>query len=128
MSEDPRTAGANEPAKIVHQNLRLNRAPDRSRFELWKDSPNADSEFIGFVGYIKEEDHDGVPIYELQHTIIAEQHGRQGFARALVTMVMDFLKSHSAKFISHCSYIDSYLERYPEYEELRAPRHSTESH
>lgn len=106
-----------QPEKIVHENLRLVDVPAKDRFELYQDSPaTAESAFIGFIGYRMVEDHPEV--YDLQHTIVAEQFGRQGYARALATMVLEQLKKQDQRFITHCSYIEDYLRRYPEYLEL----------
>ena len=103
-----------QPAKIVHEHLRLVDAPAKDRFELYQDPPEADdSVFIGFLGYrMAEQDPE---VYVLQHTIVAEQYGRQGYARALTTLVLEHLAKREQKFTTQCSYIVDYLRRYPEY-------------
>lgn len=108
------TTPGTQPAKIVHENLRLVHAPAKDRFELYQDHPGSgDSVFIGFIGYrMAEEDPE---VYVLQHTIVAEQYGRQGYARALTTLVLEDLAKREQKFTTQCSYIVDYLRRYPEY-------------
>lgn len=103
-----------QPEKIVHDNIRLVDAPAKDRFELYQDRPASDdSLFIGFIGYrMAEEDPD---VYVLQHTIVAEEYGRQGYARALTTLVLEQLANREQKFTTQCSYIVDYLRRYPEY-------------
>lgn len=106
-----------QPEKIVHENLRLVDVPAKDRFELHQDNPDTGtSTFIGFIGYRMVEDRPDV--YDLQHTIVAEEFGRQGYARALATLVLEQLKKQEQSFITHCSYIADYLRRYPEYQQL----------
>lgn len=111
------TSPGTQPPKIVHDHLRLVDAPAKDRFELYQDQPETDdSVFIGFIGYrMAEEDPD---VYVLQHTIVAEQYGRQGYARSLTTLVLEQLAKREQKFTTQCSYIVDYLRRYPEYLEL----------
>lgn len=111
------TSPGTQPAKILHDHLRLVDAPAKDRFELYQDQPETDdSTFIGFIGYrMAEQDPD---VYVLQHTIVAEQYGRQGYARALTTLVLEQLAKREQKFTTQCSYIVDYLRRYPEYLEL----------
>ncbi|MFJ2621530.1 GNAT family N-acetyltransferase [Glutamicibacter sp. NPDC087344] len=103
---------ANQPQqpveKIVHQGLRLDHDQDRGRFALWHGST-----YIGFIGYHREDD-----LVTLQHTIVNEEFGRRGYARALVTLVLDRLSSEGVKIIPECSYVQDYLRRYPEYQDL----------
>lgn len=94
--------------KIAHENLRLEQDEDRERYDLWQGE-----QFIGFLGY-----HDDDDVVEIQHTIIAEQFGRQGYARALVTLVLDKLRSEGKKIIPQCSYVLDYVSRYPEYKDM----------
>jgi len=108
------TSLGGQPEKIVHTHLRLVDAAAKDRFELYQDDPDsAETVFIGFIGYRLDED---VPnVYVLQHTIVAEEFGRQGYARALTTLVMEQLKKQEQRFVNQCSYIADYLGRYPQY-------------
>lgn len=113
------TSPGGQPDKIVHENLRLVDASAKDRFELYQDDPDSDeTSFIGFIGYRRAEDAPNV--YVLQHTIVAEEYGRQGYARALATLVLEQLKKQEQKFTHQCSYIEGYLRRYPEYLNLLA--------
>lgn len=111
------TSSGSQPEKIVHDNLRLVDVPAKDRFELRQDQPDGEgTTFIGFIGYrVAEEDPN---VYDLQHTIVAEEFGRQGYARALATLVLEHLKQQEQTFTTQCSYIEEYLRRYPEYLEL----------
>jgi predicted GNAT family acetyltransferase len=101
---------AQQPEKIVHEGLRLDHDPDRGRYSLWHAGV-----FIGFLGYTED---DGV--VTLQHTIIDEAHGRKGYARALVTLVLDRLRAADKRIIPECTYVQDYLSRYPEYRDMVA--------
>lgn len=94
--------------KIVHNGLRLDHDADRGRYSLWHGST-----FVGFLGYRLE---DGVAT--LQHTIVNEEFGRRGYARALVTLVLDRFRNEGVKIIPECSYVQDYLRRYPEYNDM----------
>lgn len=89
---------------------------DRERFELFTDDTPA--EFIGFLAY-QRIDEDTV---ELQHTIISEDFSRRGFARTLVTRVLDMIRSDGGRIVPTCSYVQDYLERFPQYGDLAAPQ------
>ena len=69
----PHQAHDKNVEKIAHQGLRLNHDADRGRYGLWHGST-----FIGFLGYSLEGD-----VATLQHTIINEEYGRQGYAPTL---------------------------------------------
>lgn len=98
------------PRKIVHQGLRLDHDRDRGRYSLWQ-GPT----YVGFLGYHLEEG-----VATLQHTIIKEEYGRQGYARALVTLVLDDLRKQNARIVPECTYVQGYLRRYPEYNDMLA--------
>ncbi|WP_158496545.1 GNAT family N-acetyltransferase [uncultured Micrococcus sp.] len=106
--------------KIAHNRLKLFRDPDRGRFELRQDGV-----YIGFVGYTVDDvpaaqSPDGEPgtAIRLQHTIIDEAYSRQGYARALVTMILERARAEGDRIIPECSYVQDYLRRYPEYEDV----------
>ena len=111
------STGGSETPKIVHDDLRVLRDPDRGRYELWQ----AD-QYIGFLGYTVDEitaaDSQRESVVRLQHTIVDEKYGRRGYARALVTMVLDRLKAEGDSISPECSYVEDYLQRYPEYQEM----------
>ncbi|MGQ7786636.1 GNAT family N-acetyltransferase [Nesterenkonia sp. PF2B19] len=105
--------------KNVHPTAVLRRDEDRGRAELW-DTLDGVETFIGFIGYT-EETIGGRQVKRLQHTIIDPQFGRRGYARCLVTLLLDELVAEGWAFLSECSYIDQYLHRYPEYRKHQAP-------
>lgn len=104
--------------KNVHSTAELVIDEGRQRAELW-DTVDGRPTFIGFVGYA-EATIGGQPVWQLMHTIVNERFGRQGYARALVTLLLDKLAAEGTQFISECTYIDQYLSRYPEYRRYQA--------
>ena len=84
------------------------------RFELWTSWP--ERSFVGFVAYQLEDPG----VYDLRHTIISESYGRQGYARTLVTLVLDQLREREQRIVPTCSYVQRYLERFDQYGDLVA--------
>lgn len=100
-----------EPQIRQEPDLSVVHNPDLDRYELWRGG-----QFLGFEGY--EQHEDGT--VELQHTIIGEQFGRQGYARTLVTLVLDRLREQDVRIRPTCSYVVDYLERFPRYRDMVA--------
>lgn len=100
-----------DPAIRDDEQLRVVKNTDLDRYELWRGE-----QFIGFEGF---QDHEDGTV-ELQHTIIGEQFGRQGYARTLVTLVLDRLREQDVRIRPTCSYVADYLERFPRYRDMVA--------
>ena len=100
--ENPQT-----PVEIV-DNLQ------RDRFELWRLGEGEHRDLIGFLAYrlISPE------AVELQHTVIAERFSRQGYARLLTTTLLERLAARGASIVPTCTYVQDYLERFPEHRDL----------
>lgn len=111
VNESADNSSSSKVKKIAHENLRIEQNDDRGRYDLWQGD-----QFIGFMGYHVLDDG----VVEIQHTIIDEKFGRQGYARALVTLVLDKLRGEGKKIFPQCSYTNDYLSRYPEYKDLVA--------
>lgn len=84
------------------------------RFEMRLVDP--EHTFVGFLGYTVDDQG----VYDLQHTIIDEAFSRQGFARALVTYVLDDLRARNTRIVPTCTYVQGYLTRFPQYRSLVA--------
>ena len=76
--------------------------PGRERYEIF--TAEDPVQFAGFV--------------ELQHTIISEGFSRRGFARTLVTSVLDQIRDEGGLIVPTCSYVQDYLQRFPQYADL----------
>jgi hypothetical protein len=101
-----------DPTIRDDEQLRVVKNSDLDRFELWRGE-----QFIGFEGF--QEHEDGT--VELQHTIIGEQFGRQGYARTLVTLLLDGFREQGVAVRPTCTYVQDYLHRFPQYGDLVAP-------
>ncbi|CAL8899259.1 N-acetyltransferase [Kocuria varians] len=97
----------------LHESSTLRVVPnhDASRYELWDGD-----QYIGFLGV--ERLPDGT--VDLQHTIISEKFARRGYARTLVTRVLDEYREQGVKVHPTCSYIRNYMDRFPAYRDLLA--------
>ncbi|AEF39004.1 GNAT family N-acetyltransferase [Hoyosella altamirensis] len=84
----------------------------RSRYEIWVDGVLA-----GIEGY--EIADDGV--ITLLHTIIDEDFSRQGYARAMVRGILDGMRARQQQLRPLCTYVQRFLTRFPEYQDLTAP-------
>lgn len=113
MNPQPDPAGGEYPEPQIHDDpaLHLVDHDDRGRVELWRDHT-----LIGFEGI--ERHRDGT--IELQHTIIDERYGRQGYARTLVTLLLDSCRASGVLIRPTCTYVQDYLRRFPQYQELVA--------
>lgn len=99
------------PTLELKEALRLFDNPVRDRYELW-----SGDELIGVEGY-EVTDHGDVI---LLHTVVMEKFGRQGFARALVSGVLEDLHSRGRRVIPVCTYVRSFITRFPQYQEFVA--------
>ncbi|WP_231440690.1 GNAT family N-acetyltransferase [Brevibacterium zhoupengii] len=88
--------------------------PGRERFEIF--TAEDPVQFAGFLAY-RVIDEQTV---ELQHTIISEGFSRRGFARTLVTRALDQIREEGGRIVPTCSYVQDYLERFPQYADLVA--------
>ncbi|MHC5558430.1 GNAT family N-acetyltransferase [Kocuria sp. U4B] len=102
------------PQPQIHDDPRLRVVDnaDRERYELWRGE-----DFVGFEEYEKRPDGT----VELRNTIIGERFGRQGYARTLVTMLLDRFREEGVPVRPVCPYVQDYLHRFPQYQQLMAP-------
>lgn len=82
--------------------------PAESRYELL-----LDGKLVGGVAYLPSP---GVVI--LVHTEIAEELEGQGLGGRLVAGTLDDIRARGLRFVPVCPFVDSYLERRPEYADL----------
>ena len=101
-----------DPAIRDDEQLRVVKNTDLDRYELWRGE-----QFIGFEGF---QDHEDGTV-ELQHTIIGEQFCRQGYARTLVTLLLDGCREQGVAVRPTCTYVQDYLHRFPQYGDLVVP-------
>ena len=85
--------------------------PGSERYELW-----SGDELIGLEGYRHRDDGPLV----LLHTIATDAYERKGFARLLVRSVLDEVAAQGLTIVPVCTYVRSFLERFPQYQVLVA--------
>jgi hypothetical protein len=66
--------------------------------------------------YVKRGD-----VLDLVHTEVDEQFEGRGYASALARTALDYARANNLKVIATCPFVRKYLERHPEYADLRAP-------
>lgn len=74
-----------------------------------------DGEIAGYVFY---QQRDGALV--LIHTEVGEQYGGQGVGSRLAAATLDDIRARGLRIVPICPFIQSYLERHPEYAELVA--------
>jgi len=59
-------------------------------------------------------------VMTLTHTIVPSAIGGRGIAGALVKAAFDHARSEGWKVVPQCSYADTWMQKHPDYEVLRA--------
>jgi uncharacterized protein len=81
---------------------------ERHRFELDAD---------GHVAYTNYKRADGV--LTILHTEVPEALEGRGIGSALIRGVLDIARSQGLKVVTICPFAKSYIDRHPEYADLR---------
>ncbi len=79
-----------------------------------------ETEVEGHLAYADYE-MDG-EVMHFTSTQVPEAIGGRGIAGRLVRTGMDYAREHGHDVVPACSYVAAWLERHPEYEDLRASR------
>ena len=77
------------------------------RYELVVDG------YVAFIDYKQKED-----VVYLIHTEVPEEVAGRGIAAELVLMTLQHLDSHQHQLVPRCPYVQSYLQRHPEWQRL----------
>ncbi|GAA4506763.1 GNAT family N-acetyltransferase [Brevibacterium yomogidense] len=102
-----------EPTKVPTR-YDVTEEEDRMRIVI-RDLSGDTPVLVGFLEYRMDGD-----VRTILHTIIDEAYSRQGWARTLVTEALALFARDDAKIRSMCSYVDRYLERFPQYRTMLA--------
>lgn len=89
--------------------LTINHEAQRQRFT---------TEVDGHTGYITYERHGDV--LALTHTIVPKAIGGRGIAGQLVKTALDYAREQGVKVDPVCSYVDTWMQRHADYNDLRA--------
>lgn len=94
--------GADKPLPIDHD-------PAAGRFV---------TEVDGHSGYVEYQLAGGV--MTIIHTIVPPQIGGRGIAAALIEAALQYARAQGLKVVPSCDYAAGYLDRHPQYADLRA--------
>lgn len=78
------------------------------RFELQKD---------GQIAYLSYQQQGDKLVYD--HTIVPDAIGGRGIAGELTKHALDYAREQGKKVVPACSYVASYLQKHPEYNDLK---------
>lgn len=59
-------------------------------------------------------------VTEVPHTEVDPLHGGKGYGGVLVRGVLDDLRERGQKVVPSCPFVDSWITKHPDYEDLRA--------
>ena len=62
----------------------------------------------------------GGDVMTLTHTVVPSAIGGRGIAGTLVKAALDHARSEGWQVVPQCSYADSWMQKHPDYEDLRA--------
>lgn len=79
-----------------------------------------ETEVDGYLAYADYRLDDGV--MHFTSTRVPDPIGGRGIAGRLVRAAMDHAREQGYEVVPACSYVAAWLERHPEYEDLRAAR------
>jgi len=83
--------------------------PERSRYEV-----KVDGVVAGFAAYVRHPDH-----LNFTHTEIGSEFGGQGLGGKLVAGALADVRASGGRIVATCPFVKSYLEKHPEYGDLR---------
>ena len=94
-----------ETIEVVHQ-------PERARFTIFVDGVEA--------GHAATRPY-GSKAINVHHTEIDDAFGGRGLGSKLVKGTLDQIRDSGLKVVPGCPFVQSYIEKHPEYEDLLAP-------
>lgn len=89
------------------QNLDISHNEQAQRFETTID---------GYTGYISYQQRGDSLVYD--HTIVPPELGGKGVGSALVKHALNYARKHDKKVIAQCSFVSSYINNHPDYQDL----------
>lgn len=82
----------------------------QSRYEM-----QLGGEIVGVIDYIVEGD-----VVDLPHTGVEPAHEGKGYAEQLAKFALEDIRAQGKRVQPTCPYIAHYIEKHPQYHELRA--------
>ena len=93
------------------ENVTVSENAEESRYE-------AATEAGLVAGFAEFEDHDGSRVFT--HTEVDDAFEGQGVGSALAAGALDDVRERGLKVVAKCPFIDKYIDKHPEYADLRA--------
>lgn len=90
-----------------NQALNINHNKQGKRFETTID---------GHTGYISYQERGDKLVYD--HTIVPQELGGRGVGSALVKEALNYARENNKKVVPQCSFVGSYIDKHPEYQDL----------
>jgi len=84
-------------------------SPSESRYEISVDG--------ALAGYLTYERQGATTV--LEHTKVFSEYGGRGLAGRLVSYALDDIRASGASVDPQCEYVDAYINKNPEYADLR---------
>ena len=94
---------------MEHETLAIHHEPDAGRFA---------ADVSGKTAYITYREHHG-QILELDHTYVPIALRGGGIASQLTRHALRYARERGYRVIPSCPFVARYIERHPEYRELR---------
>lgn len=89
------------------ESIDISHDQDAKRFETSIDNK---------TGYISYQERGDTLVYD--HTIVPEALGGHGVGSALVKHALDYARDNDKKVVPQCSFVASYINKHPEYQDL----------
>ncbi len=70
----------------------------------------------GHTGYISYQQRGESLVYD--HTIVPPELGGRGIGSILVKHALDYARENDKKVVPQCSFVSSYINKHPEYQDL----------
>ena len=90
---------------------------ERHRWEI----SDENGQLMGFITYIERE-ADGKPVRILNHTVVDPNTQGQGIGSQLVRFALDQMREDGQGVVPVCPFVDGWMAKHPEYNDMRVPR------
>jgi uncharacterized protein len=94
----------------VKQPLAIRHEPEARRFA---------ADVAGKTAYLTYRERDG-RILDLDHTFVPPEHRGGGIASQLTVRALEYARERGCRVVPSCPFVAKYIERHPEYRDLRA--------
>jgi predicted GNAT family acetyltransferase len=90
--------------------LAITENPDEHRYEI----RDADGGMLGYLEYLSRDDFTVLPHTEVDRSLRGE-----GWGDRLARFALDDLRAKGSKVYPTCPFVERWMERHPEYEDIR---------